>query len=195
MNKKHKNLIITSPKLIPSQLCDEIKDFFINNKKDQFNSQITANKGSTESSIRNSKELMLCWGDKEHNILLNKLLNIIKPLTAEWFKTYREMIRDVGDTLYEDAHILEYEPNKGFYKYHSDDDGESIKDRILSIIIYLNDVEEGGETEFKYIDIDPIKPNKGDVIMFPSGATHTHRGKVPISNKKYICVVWLRKDD
>jgi hypothetical protein len=54
----------------------------------------------------------------------------------------------------------------------------------------LNDVEEGGETEFYYQD-KKIKPKAGRMVIAPSGFTHTHRGNVPTSNDKYILTSWV----
>jgi|TARA_R110000751_G_C13672069_1_gene470393 hypothetical protein len=56
---------------------------------------------------------------------------------------------------------------------------------ILSSTFYLNDVEEGGETELPYQGMK-VKPEVGKVVFFPAGYTHTHGGAPPISNLKYI---------
>ena len=56
---------------------------------------------------------------------------------------------------------------------------------------YLNDVEEGGETEFWYQKVK-IKPKKGTVVMFPTSFTHKHKGHIPISNDKYIVNMWMQ---
>lgn len=62
--------------------------------------------------------------------------------------------------------------------------------RILLFMFYLNDVEEGGETEFYYQN-KKIKPKKGSMVIAPAYFTHTHRGCVPISNDKYILTSWV----
>ena len=54
---------------------------------------------------------------------------------------------------------------------------------------YLNDVEEGGETYFKYQD-KKIKPEVGKTIIWPSDWTHTHKGVSPKSGFKYIATGW-----
>ncbi len=60
--------------------------------------------------------------------------------------------------------------------------------RFLSFFIYLNDVDEGGETEFT----SPfwlnriIKPKRGRLLMFPPMWPWVHAGKKPISGKKYL---------
>ena len=57
-------------------------------------------------------------------------------------------------------------------------------------MFYLNDVKEGGETEFYHQKIK-IKPKAGTLVLFPAGFTHTHKGNMPISNDKYIITTWL----
>ncbi|MFT4939364.1 MAG: hypothetical protein ACI88A_002404 [Paraglaciecola sp.] len=62
--------------------------------------------------------------------------------------------------------------------------------RIMLFMFYLNDVEEGGETEFYYQDIQ-VKPKMGRMVIAPAYFTHTHRGNVPVSNDKYILTSWV----
>lgn len=62
--------------------------------------------------------------------------------------------------------------------------------RMLLVIIYLNDVEEGGETDFYYQETS-VKPKAGTMIVAPCGFTHTHRGNVPISANKYVLTSWV----
>jgi hypothetical protein len=94
--------------------------------------------------------------------------------------------------LFEDTFMIQkYEKNKGEYVYHHDFslNIKKQKYRMLTFIWYLNDVEEGGETEFwgSYI----IKPKKGYLLLFPSGWFYKHCGKMPISSCKYIITGWL----
>ncbi|WP_306391691.1 2OG-Fe(II) oxygenase family protein [Telluria beijingensis] len=62
--------------------------------------------------------------------------------------------------------------------------------RVLLWMFYLNDVDEGGETEFLYQG-RKIAPRKGRLVIAPAGFTHTHRGNVPISGDKYIATSWI----
>ncbi|TRX52480.1 2OG-Fe(II) oxygenase [Thalassomonas sp. M1454] len=62
--------------------------------------------------------------------------------------------------------------------------------RVLLFLIYLNDVEEGGETEF-YHQKRIVKPKAGSIVIAPCGFTHTHRGNIPISNDKYVLTSWM----
>jgi len=54
----------------------------------------------------------------------------------------------------------------------------------------LNDVEEGGETEFLYLK-KRFKPIRDRLLIFPAGFTHTHRGNPPLSGDKYILTGWV----
>lgn len=62
--------------------------------------------------------------------------------------------------------------------------------RVLLYMVYLNDVEQGGETEF-YYQQRKIQPKQGTMVIAPAGFTHSHRGNVPLSGDKYIATSWL----
>jgi len=81
----------------------------------------------------------------------------------------------------------------GFHTWHSDNLPKFTR-RVLVWTIYLNDVEEGGETEFLYKS-KRVKPEKGKIVLFPSDFLHTHRGNPPISNEKYILTGWFNVED
>ena len=61
--------------------------------------------------------------------------------------------------------------------------------RVLVNMMYLNDVDEGGETEFLYQSMR-VQPKKGRVVIWPAGFTHTHRGNPPLAGEKYIATAW-----
>jgi hypothetical protein len=62
--------------------------------------------------------------------------------------------------------------------------------RVLAFQFYLNDVSQGGATEF-YYQQRKVEPKAGRLLIFPSGFTHTHRGNVPESGDKYIITSWV----
>jgi len=78
----------------------------------------------------------------------------------------------------------------GYHVWHSEDDSVQNMRRLMTYILYLNDVDEGGETEFLYYP-KRIKPTAGTLILWPAGYTHAHRGNPPISNTKYILTGWV----
>lgn len=62
--------------------------------------------------------------------------------------------------------------------------------RALLFMFYLNDVAEGGQTEF-YYQQRAITPKRGRMVIAPAYFTHTHRGCVPVSGDKYILTSWI----
>ena len=78
-------------------------------------------------------------------------------------------------------------PHQGFHAWHQDWGLLPVQARrLMAAMIYLNDVEEGGETAFFHQNIK-VKPEKGKMVIFPPYFTHMHKGMRPISNDKYIC--------
>ena len=86
--------------------------------------------------------------------------------------------------------IQKTEIGEGYHAWHCEDDSRDNAARILTFILYLNDVNEGGETEFLYYP-KRIKAEAGKLILWPAGFTHTHRGNPPLSNTKYILTGWV----
>ena len=87
--------------------------------------------------------------------------------------------------------IYKYADESEFYGWHTDAADAGIRYRFVSIVGYLNDVESGGETEFRYID-RKVPPRAGNVLLFPSGWTHYHQALPPESGSKYVLITWLR---
>jgi hypothetical protein len=77
----------------------------------------------------------------------------------------------------------------GYHIWHYEQMDLNTTDRILVWTIYLNDVEEGGETEFLY-QSKRIKAKRGDICIFPAQFNYTHRGNPPLSGDKYIITGW-----
>ena len=59
--------------------------------------------------------------------------------------------------------------------------------RFLAFFVYLNDVEEGGETEFCMLkEASKIKAKKGSMVVFPPMWPWFHKGLKPVSESKYF---------
>jgi hypothetical protein len=88
--------------------------------------------------------------------------------------------------------MLHYPENTGFYTDHVD--SEPGIQRIFSAVLYLNTVEEGGETHFPDIGVS-VKPVAGRLVMFPANYLYRHQALPPISNEKFCIVTWYREDN
>lgn len=62
--------------------------------------------------------------------------------------------------------------------------------RYLVFLWYLNDVEEGGETEFCDLGIK-VPARTGKLLVFPPYWMFQHAGRPPISGDKYILSMYL----
>ena len=79
---------------------------------------------------------------------------------------------------------------EGYHYWHCENAEMKARNRILAFMLYLNDVDEGGETEFLYQKCR-FKPQKNTLMIWPSQFTHVHRGNPPLSNDKYIITGWV----
>jgi hypothetical protein len=83
-------------------------------------------------------------------------------------------------------------PSEGYHVWHSEDGSFDHSKRIAVYTVYLNDVEEGGETEFLYQNLR-VPAKQGTLCIFPASYTHVHRGNPPLTNNKYILTGWIEK--
>lgn len=66
----------------------------------------------------------------------------------------------------------------------------AVAQRYLVFLWYLNDVAEGGETEFPDLGIK-VQPRAGRLLMFPPYWMYQHAGLPPRSGEKYILSTYL----
>ena len=123
----------------------------------------------------------------------------IKPIIFNFdiaLKHYFEHtgVHDVYDNTpfyYTTLKIQKTLPTEGYHSWHIEHskgfDGEA---RALVFSIYLNDVEEGGETEFLHFS-KRIKPKTGRIVIWPAAFPYVHRGNPPLSGEKYILTSWM----
>tara|TARA_A100001011_G_scaffold342011_1_gene375228 strand:- start:1019 stop:1615 length:597 start_codon:yes stop_codon:yes gene_type:complete len=91
--------------------------------------------------------------------------------------------------------IQKYVPGQAFHGMHCERAGTATSKRHLVWMTFLNDVKEGGETEFFYQKVK-IKPEKGLTLLWSADWTFMHRGLTTISENKYIITGWFEyKDD
>jgi len=82
-------------------------------------------------------------------------------------------------------------PTQGYHIWHLEHGkGFDLESRAFVFSIYLNDVEEGGETEFLHFS-KRVKPKTGRIVIWPAGFPYVHRGNSPLSGEKYIITSWM----
>jgi prolyl 4-hydroxylase len=102
----------------------------------------------------------------------------------------------------EGLQVLHYQPGQEF-KEHVDFFGpnhpSSKNNRISTLVMYLNDVEEGGETTFPYLGIS-VKPAKGSAVYFEYFYSNPklneltlHCSEPVIRGEKWVATQWMRR--
>jgi hypothetical protein len=82
-------------------------------------------------------------------------------------------------------------PTEGYHVWHIEHaKGFAQENRAFAFSIYLNDVEEGGETEFLHFS-QRVKPKTGRIVIWPAAFPYVHRGNPPLSGKKYMLTSWM----
>jgi hypothetical protein len=98
------------------------------------------------------------------------------------------MDHDAAFSNMEYLQLLHYSTDEGFYKPHADS-GPGMQ-RIFSAVLYLNDVEDGGETYFNSFDVS-VSPKAGRLTVFPANFMYKHEARTPKSNDKFALVTWF----
>jgi len=123
----------------------------------------------------------------------NLVVDINNILLKNTFAHYIEdfpYLKGRGNDWWSGSVILQKtEPLQGYHSFHCENSTWGNKNRILAWMIYLNDVDEGGETEWLYQQLK-IKPKANTGVIWPGSFTHLHRGNPPISGTKYILTGW-----
>ena len=180
------------PKEIPNFLSHDECNLIIDQCQDNFiKSAIYKGALNTYHPIRESYQHTL----DDDNDMLDNISNRIAILTNTNVEEQEKIT------------VIKYNSN-GYYYNHYDACGAkndyckkmienyNNKDRLYTVIIYLNDDYIGGETVFPNLN-KHIKPEKGKAILFKNIDSNgniikksLHRGN-PVTGVKYICNIWI----
>lgn len=122
--------------------------------------------------------------------------NVLMFNTIFWDRCYQEyakkfsILNEIGNHHSFGIKIQKIEPSQGYHMWHCEQGCLNNSRRIIGWLAYLNDIENGGETEFLY-QSKRIQAKQGRVVLFPASFTHTHRGNPPLSDTKYIITGWI----
>lgn len=162
----------------------------------------------SENSFRDSEIV----GDKINTNIRKSQTHWINKNTDPIAKKIIEKVCEITKMPFENAEdlqVVKYKPN-GFYNQHHDACCDNVKEchefvkrggqRIVTMVIYLNDGFEGGSTKFPTLGKE-YKPSKtGGILFFPTEKNgkkchpkSLHAGTPVIKGEKYIANVWIRE--
>jgi hypothetical protein len=157
----------------------------------------TADRMQMEQVAKTKKDDFAYFGHNETAINLSGSGKMYHEFNETFSKIYKEQYASQFDVLNNAsaAHgnfsfkIQKTLIGGGYHIWHYEASDRANCQRLLTWMVYLNDVQEGGETEFLYQHVR-VKPKQGTLVIWPASFTHTHRGNPPISNEKYIITGW-----
>ena len=131
--------------------------------------------------------------DLPASALISRLiLPNFKPCVDDYIERF-SILEQSKFTIY-DLKLKKIPQGGGFHAWHYENGSMISSPRMFVIQIYLNDNFDGGETEFLYQNLRE-EAVAGDVLIFPAGYTHVHRGNPPIGGVKYIANSWAIVQD
>ena len=165
---------------ISKDICDDLIYHFNSSEKKE--------RGKLGEMINESKKKSTDVGVKSNDSIFHTYVDSLQSCLEKYIDEYYYS-GTVPPFWVEGFNIQRYKPSEGFYAWHNElGDGDSLR-RHLVFMTYLNDVENGGETEFFYQKLK-VKPKKGLTLIWPPSWTHTHRGVVSETQDKYITTGW-----
>ena len=175
--------------VIDADSCKLLIDKFEAAEEDQYEEVRQAERDKaiafTQINLVNNED----WASVQNGMLqvfqdyIMAYINDCKIQPKQWPETYG----------YEAIRMKRYlNNNYDRFDPHVDVKNYETSRRFLAFFIYLNDVDEGGETEFisinkpgTYIPLK-ITPRRGRLLMFPPLWMYYHAGLKPVSNNKYL---------
>lgn len=190
--------VYQNPNSISNEICDIIIAYF---EEEEGRYKGVTSQGLNED-VKNTMDFVI--PNQEEETKWTKICEILTCQLQENITEYMKSLKSHPNFLSDDYRFLyakylsednyqiqKYKKGEGKYVYHEDSsiDWERQRYRVITFLWYLNDIEEGGETEI--LGDILVKPERGKLLLFPACWTFPHRGKMPISSDKYIITGWF----
>ena len=164
-----------------TSLCDDLLLYYGRDSSNEYKQR-----GESNGGDKTSTDVVVHSNSTDKTIL--KYLDFLRSALASYQETYTAFSFTVG--FAEPWNIQHYEPGEGFFNWHCERGMHQTFQRALAFMTYLNDVDDGGETEWLYQE-RKLQPKKGLTAIWPTDFTHTHRGVVSPTQQKTIATGWF----
>jgi hypothetical protein len=170
--------------------CDNLIQLFKDNSTHWIEGKCNSNEVNLDT--KKSTDMVISTDAITHNYVIKNYIDELNIIAKQYIDKYKYCNKTSSWGIVEDFNIQYYKPSEAFYDWHSERVTAEAPycNRHLVFMTYLNDVDNGGETEFYYQELK-IKPEKGKTVIFPADWTYTHRGIPSKSQDKYIITGWF----
>ena len=179
------NFIGTFDNFFSDKIIEDYLEYF------KFCSENKLTYGREEEIFRKDQSIDLIPLEEKNLRYINKpfietFFNTIYPLYVKKFTHLQNLEKHTIHAM----KMQKTKPTEGYHIWHCENDNKEFSHRLLAFSLYLNYIEEGGETEFLYQSCR-IKPVRNRLVIWPAYFTHVHRGNPPLKNDKYIITGWV----
>ncbi len=166
---EHKDFIGIYENAVDPRFCDFLVDYMDKAEFTDF-----------KRNFSHVKDKQICldgFSPSESHQLMEYVQNCLYHYINEY--TY------LGNFSYVSSLVLlqKTEPTQGYHLFHAENVNWNLESRTMAWMVYLNDVEEGGETKFDELT---IAPKQGRLLIFPPLWCFPHSGEPTISDDKYL---------
>ena len=168
-------------------ICDKLIQFY--NDNPSLHRRGSIGPTSTNRIDPTKKDCFQISNSEIDPTIIDEYLSQLHPCIIEYLDLYEHAgkpkfkVSDIFNLQY-------YQPMQAYHSWHCENASIHNRLRYLVFMTYLNDVTDGGETEWFYQKIK-LKPKKGLTVIWPAEWTHTHRGIASMTQDKYIVTGWL----
>lgn len=178
-----RDLIVEFDNFVSKENCDILIDWFQNHPHSHHMGMITGDVNNVNIDFKKATQLHLTPEDSVSDLMTSIIFGA--------YQAYSNIRPSPAVNICaKDYSIRIYNKGDGFFKKHIDQTAGPNVTRLLAIIIYLNDVCDGGETEFPTYEVK-VSPKVGKVLIFPCNYLFPHQGNMPISDDKYIATAFI----
>ena len=185
-----KDYILHERGALPKEVCEDIINKFENDWVNYHEIGTIGIDSEVDLKRKHSTEIFWHLEHRKESFFDLKYLGKCIDKYKEFFPLLDEIVIPWG--ICPTIKIQRYKPNEGYFSTHCEYNGnrnDIHEKRMLVWMIYLNDVTDGGETEFPTQKIK-FQPRAGDVLVWPAYWTHPHHGITSETQTKYIITGW-----
>jgi len=168
---------------MPKNICNDVVNLF---ESADIERRATPNNTPRLSQLNFTRKSYL--NEELHKVICQYLLSAVDHYRFNIKSFYAFAPRNL---YFEHFRIKRYiSEDADQFDTHVDVTNVSDECRYLSFMWYLNNVIDGGETEFTELDFK-IQPKAGALLMFPPIWMFPHKGHLLNSGKKYLLSTYL----